>query len=340
VVGSDGVRVKCQSKITLALDSDPVLTPFLANKRSRVYYVLAIKFSEKRMSVIIITGSSSGFGLEAALSFARNGDTVIATMRDIGKAGVLLERAAAEKLELQVKPLDVTHSDTFASFVESIIEQHGQIDVLVNNAGIHRSGALEDHSEASFRQVMETNCIGPVLLTRAVLPQMRIQNNGLIIMMSSLSGVAGLPGDLPYSSSKFGLEGATEALRHEVDRWNIRVALVQAGSYKTDIMDHNLDGSSTAPPQALSDSPYRPLIEWQLKNLRDGIAESLDPKIVADLFVTIANSGSSQLRWPADPVAVKVLETMLGQNDQDRDDFLRGVAGSDWWSQGEENPPE
>ena len=292
------------------------------------------------MSVVVITGSNSGFGLEAALSFAGNGDTVIATMRDVGKAGTLLERAATEKLALQVKPLDVTHSGTFASFVESIIEQYGQIDVLVNNAGIHRSGALEDHSEASFRLVMETNCIGPVLLTRAVLPHMRKQNSGLIIMMSSLSGIAGLPGDLPYSTSKFALEGATEALRHEVDRWGIRVALVQAGSYKTDIMDHNLDESSSSPLLALSDSPYRPLIEWQLNNLRDGIADSLDPKLVADLFVTIANSDESRLRWPADPVAVKVLETMLGQNDLDRDDFLRSIAGSDWWSQGEEGPPK
>ena len=94
------------------------------------------------MSVVVITGSSSGFGLEAALAFARNDDTVIATMRDTGKAGDLLARAAIEELEVQVQPLDVTRSDTFASFVETVAEEHDRLDVLINNAGIHRSGAL------------------------------------------------------------------------------------------------------------------------------------------------------------------------------------------------------
>ena len=144
------------------------------------------------MSVVVITGSSSGFGLEAALAFARNGDKVVATMRDIGKAGTLLEQAAAEKLAVQVKPLDVACSESFDSFVESIVDEHGQLDVLVNNAGIHRSGALEDQSEEALRLVMETNCIGPLLLTKAVLPQMRKQQKGLIIMMSSLSSFSSL----------------------------------------------------------------------------------------------------------------------------------------------------
>ncbi len=290
------------------------------------------------MSVVVITGSSSGFGLEAALAFARNGDTVIATMRDTGKAGDLLARAAIEELDVQVKSLDVTRSDTFASFVESVTEEHDRLDVLINNAGIHRSGALEDMSEEAFRLVMETNCIGPLLLTKAVLPLMRSQNNGLVIMMSSLSGIAGLPGDLAYAASKFALEGATEALRLEVDRWGIRVALVQAGLFKTGIMAHNLPARSAASSEGSSHSPYRPLIEWQLNNIRDRIADASDPRIVAELFVTIANSDDSKLRWPADPMAEKVLETMLAQNDLERDEFLRNVAGSDWWSQGAEAP--
>jgi NAD(P)-dependent dehydrogenase (short-subunit alcohol dehydrogenase family) len=286
------------------------------------------------MSVVVITGSSSGIGLEAALAFARNGDAVIATMRDIAKAGDLLARASVEELEVQAQVLDVTRSDTFKSFVETVVGEHDRLDVLINNAGIHRSGALEDLSEDAFRLVMETNCIGPLLLTRAVLPYMRNQNNGLILMMSSLSGIAGLPGDLPYTASKFALEGATEALRHEVDRWDIRVALVQAGLFKTGIMAHNLTVTSSGSGESSSNSPYRPLIDWQLKNLRDRISGALDPRIVAELFVTIANSNESRLRWPADPVAEKVLQTMLAQNDMERDEFLRNVAGSDWWSQG------
>lgn len=225
------------------------------------------------MSVVVITGSSSGFGLEAALAFGRNGDTVIATMRDISKSGALLARAEAEDLSIHVKTLDVNRSESFESFVAEIIEEFGNLNILVNNAGIHRSGSLEDQSEDDLRLVMETNCIGPLLLTKAVLPQMRQQGNGLIIMMSSLSGIAGLPGDLTYSASKFGLEGATEALRHEVDRWGIRVALVQAGSYKTEIMDHNLGGTVDGSSNTTTDSPYQALTQWQLENLRDGLAD-------------------------------------------------------------------
>ena len=292
------------------------------------------------MSVIVITGSSSGFGLEAALAFAQNGDTVIATMRDVARADDLLVRAAAEKLEVHVKPLDVSESDTFDAVVEEIVREHERIDVLVNNAGIHRGGALEDIDPAELRRVMETNCLGPLLLTRAVLPIMRRQRSGLIIMMSSLSGIAGLPGDLPYAASKFALEGATEALRHEVDRWGIRVALVQGGLYKTGIMAHNLPQTSPLPEDYPAESAYRPLVEWQLANLRERMPDALEPADVAKLFVRIANSGESRLRWPADPLAEMVLATMLAQNDSERDEFLRDVAGSRWWSQGDSAPPE
>lgn len=292
------------------------------------------------MSVIVITGSSSGFGLEAALAFARNGDTVIATMRDPARAGDLLERAAVEELQVHVKPLDVSMSDSFATVVEEIVREHDRIDVLINNAGIHRGGALEDIDEADLRGVMETNCMGPLLLTRAVLPVMRMQKSGLIIMMSSLSGIAGLPGDLPYAASKFALEGATEALRHEVDRWGIRVALVQAGLYKTGIMVRNLPETTPMPENYPADSAYRPLIEWQLRNLRDRMSDALDPANVAKLFVKIAYSDETRLRWPADLLAERVLATMLAQNDAERDEFLRDVAGSGWWSRGDSAPPK
>lgn len=292
------------------------------------------------MSVVIITGSSSGFGLEAALAFARNGDIVIATVRDPKKSDGLLARAATEKLDIGISPLDVSRSDSFASFFETVADDHGRVDVLINNAGIHRAGALEDVTEADFRSVMETNCIGPLLLSRAVLPYMRRQKSGLIIMMSSLSGIAGLPGDLPYAASKFALEGATESMRHEVDRWGIRVALVQAGMYKTGIMAQNLQNSSPLPESYPPDSPYRELIEWQLNNLRARMPEALDPADVASLFVEISKSDELKLRWPADVLSEKVLGTMLAQDDSERDEFLRSVAGSDWWSRGDATAPE
>ena len=137
------------------------------------------------MAVVVLTGSNSGFGLEGALAFARNGDSVYATMRDTSKAGRLQEVAAAEQLSINIKTLDVTKPETFATFVAQVIDEAGSIDVLVNNAGILRAGAFEDISEATLRLVVETNFLGPMLLTRAVLPQMRAQANGCIIMISS-----------------------------------------------------------------------------------------------------------------------------------------------------------
>lgn len=287
---------------------------------------------------VVVTGASSGIGLEAALAFSRDGRSVIATMRDIEKATVLQSRAAAEDLDINVKQLDVARSDTFVSLIDDIVDTHGPIDVLINNAGIHRGGALEDLTIEAFRSVMETNCIGPLLLTRAVLPYMRRQKNGLVIMMGSLSGIAGLPGDVAYAASKFALEGATEALRHEVDRWGIRVALVEAGLHKTSIMTNNFFESSPLPADYPSDSPYRPLIEWQLGRAQERILEARDPALIAALFVTIANSDEARLRWPADPQAENVLATMLAQSDADRDEFLRTVAGTDWWSRGNPAP--
>ena len=287
------------------------------------------------MSVVVITGSSSGFGLHGALAFARNGDTVLATMRDVSKAGRLEKAAEAEGLSVDVRALDVTQPDTFGSFVDEVTGEMGSIDVLVNNAGVLRVGTAEDTAEETLRLVMETNFFGPVLLARAVLPHMRERRSGSIIMVSSLSGLAGLPGDFSYTASKFALEGATEAMRHEVDRWGIRVALVEAGMYATDIM------GSTASEAALPayypvDSPYRELIRSKLEAIRERRSEAFDPRTVGELFVAIARTDENRLRWPADAVAEKVLATVFAQDDAGRDRFLREVADSDWWS--EEGP--
>lgn len=292
------------------------------------------------MATVLITGCNSGFGLAGALAFARNGDHVYATMRNADKAGPLQHAAGQEGLKIHIKTLDVTQPATFAALIQQVIEETGRIDVLVNNAGILRAGAFEDLSEQAIREVMETNFFGPLLLSRQVLPQMRKQRGGYIIMISSLSGIAGLAGDVSYTASKFALEGATEALRHEIDRWGIKVALVQAALYATNIFSPGLPGDSLLPKNYPDDSPYRPLIETKLAGVRDKLPEALDPGVVGDLLVSIANSDGSQLRWPADDLSKMVLATLFGKNDEDRDAFLRGAAGTDWWSEGKNTPDE
>jgi NAD(P)-dependent dehydrogenase (short-subunit alcohol dehydrogenase family) len=261
-------------------------------------------------------------------------------MRDVTKGRQLQRTAEAENLDIRVRRLDVNQPSTFDACIDEVIGEAGGVDVLVNNAGIIRPGALEDFSEAALRGVMETNFFGPLLLTRAVLPCMRAQGHGYIIMTSSLSGMAGLPGDLPYSASKFALEGATEALRHEVDRWGIKLALVEPGMYSTAIFDDYAATDIRLPDDYPENSPYRPLVESKLREIRDRLPEAFHPRIVGELFVAIARSDGTRLRWPADPVATKVLGTMLGQDDAERDAFLRMVSGTDWWSEGKNHAEE
>ncbi len=284
------------------------------------------------MANVLITGCSSGLGLAAALAFGRNGDNVIAGVRDPGRATQLAGIAQEENLRLRLCELDVTKSETFAAVIDGINNTEGGVDVLINNAGILHPGALEDLPEQAIRQVMETNFFGALLLTRAVLPQMRERGAGTIIMISSLSGLAGLAGDVTYSASKFALEGASEALRHEVDRWGIRVALVEAGGYATALFRSGNELPDYYPPS----SPYRSLIESKLA------AEpgSLAPEQVANLLLEIAASNKHQLRWAADDIARYVLDAVHGKSDSERDEFLKGASGSDWWSEGLDAAPE
>lgn len=281
------------------------------------------------MAVVVLTGCNSGFGRAGALAFGRRGDTVYGTARSLQRAQSLLAQARLEKLDIHVKVLDLTRPDLFDDFVAEVVQQAGRIDVLINNAGVLHPGAWEDLSEADIREIMETNFFGPMLLTRAVLPQMRRQLGGCVIMISSLSGLAGLAGDVCYSASKFALEGATEALRHEVDRWGIRVALVEAGAHATNL----LPGTDALPAGYPQDSPYRPFIERKLREISRRRVSLPSPDLVGDLLPVIADGDGSRLRWPADDTAAQVIDKLLRLNDAQRDEYLREVGNSDWWSQ-------
>ncbi|QEH77122.1 SDR family oxidoreductase [Sphingomonas sp. C8-2] len=285
------------------------------------------------MRVVVVTGCSSGIGLETALAFAAAGDKVVATVRDPMRASTLRAEAQARALDVMIEPLDVTQAATFAGFVDGVVGRHGRIDVLVNNAGMLPAGAFEDIDEAGLRLVMETNFFGAALLMKAVLPVMRRQERGTIVNISSLSGLAARAGDAAYSASKFALEGLTEAVSQEVARWNVRVALVEPGSCAT-----NMLAGLAAWPVA-EDSAYRPLVEAQRAAALSGADRQASPRTVADLIVRIAASRTDQLRWPADPLASSVLATLWRGDDGDRLRFLREAADVDWWISGEERPP-
>ena len=139
------------------------------------------------MSVVLITGCSSGIGLESALAFARVGDTTVATMRDLAKADPLRRRAAEEDLQIQIERMDVCDEVSVNGTIADVVQTHGTVDVLVNNAGVSTAGPVETQSLDVAARLMDTNFWGPIRTVRAVLPGMREQGSGVIINVSSLA---------------------------------------------------------------------------------------------------------------------------------------------------------
>ncbi len=178
--------------------------------------------------VWLITGASTGFGRSLVEQAAVAGEPVIATARSVE---AIADLAGDRVLTL---PLDVTQPEQVDAAVRAGEERFGRIDVLVNNAGYGHRGVVEELSDADLMQQFDTNVFGPVRLIRAVLPGMRARRYGRIVQLSSVAGMRSRPGGGAYSGSKFALEGLSEALAQEVQRWGIKVIIVQPGPFRTD----------------------------------------------------------------------------------------------------------
>ena len=244
--------------------------------------------------VALVTGSSSGIGLLTAIELANNGFKVIASMRDLGRRVRLDQAASAAGVsdKLDVQRLDVSESAAMPALAEKLVRDYGRLDVLVNNAGFAVAGFAEDVKLDELRQQFETNFFGHVALTKAVLPVMRQQRSGHIIMVSSISGLHGAFSVSSYAASKFALEGWSESLRLEVNALGIKVVLVEPGTYKTDIWDRNahviekaLDGSS---PNRERGAKFKERVQ--------GIPKR-DPIEVARLIARIAQDPNPRLRY-------------------------------------------
>jgi len=244
--------------------------------------------------VALVTGSSSGIGLLTAIELANNGFKVIASMRDLGRRDRLDQAASAAGVsdKLDVQRLDVSESAAMPALAEKLVRDYGRLDVLVNNAGFAVAGFAEDVKLDELRQQFETNFFGHVALTKAVLPVMRQQRSGHIIMVSSISGLHGAFSVSTYAASKFALEGWSESLRLEVNALGIKVVLVEPGAYKTDIWDRNahvvekaLDGSS---PNRERGAKFKERVQ--------GIPKR-DPIEVARLIARIAQDPNPRLRY-------------------------------------------
>ena len=195
------------------------------------------------MVVVLITGCSSGFGLAAAIAFAQQGDTVIATMRNPDKAGALRAAADAVGAKLEVIQLDVTDEAAREHVVEEALARHGQIDVLVNNAGIYEAGAAEELGEASLRRHFETNVFAAFGMIHAVLPGMRKRKAGRIVNISSVVSLFAPPFEASYAATKHALDALSISIDLELQPFNVRVVQVSPGTFAT-----GLSGNAVRPP--------------------------------------------------------------------------------------------
>src|SRR5437763_8661710 len=199
------------------------------------------------MASVLITGTSKGIGLEAALVFGRAGHRVHATMRNPSQSPALAETAVREKLPITVSAMDVDVDESVREAIVAIQQAHGPIDVLVNNAGIERSGSVEELPLAEFRAVMETNYFGVIRCIQTVLPAMRARRSGCIVNVASVAGRIANSPMAAYTASKFALEALSESLAQEEKPFNVRVAIVEPGIIDT-AMARRVESAQTPSP--------------------------------------------------------------------------------------------
>jgi NAD(P)-dependent dehydrogenase (short-subunit alcohol dehydrogenase family) len=246
------------------------------------------------MAVVLITGCASGFGKLAALHFARQGDTVFATMRDPSRGEELAKTIEVEKLPVEVLKLDVTDEASVNQAVRHAVDKAGRIDVLVNNAGIGHRGPIEETDDAEMKEVFEANFFGAMRVTRAVVPHMRAQGSGRIINVSSLAGVVTPPFDGVYSASKKALEAAAEALYYEASPFGIKVSIIEPGGFQT-----NIENTRRVSRRFTEGSPYLDRAQRFDEALQRLPAAAVrdDASKVSELIYNVAQQEKPKLRY-------------------------------------------
>lgn len=253
-------------------------------------------------NVWFITGSSTGFGRELAEEALTQGHKVVATARKPETLNDLIEQ---HPQTARVVRMDVTNKDEVQTAVKEAIREFGRIDVLVNNAGYGLMGALEEPTDEQIRQQFETNLFGALNVMRAILPQMRKQQSGHILNVSSVGGFMAFPATGYYSASKFALEALSEALAAEAARHGIRVTIVEPGAFRTDFNGRSLQLPETRMKEYPATDEF---VNW-LKAM-DG-KQPGDPRKAAQAMIKVVESENPPLRLPLGEDAVTALEGKL-----------------------------
>lgn len=246
--------------------------------------------------VWLITGCASGFGAMLAQRVLDRGESVAAADKSVAALDHL---RCDDPNRLFACKLDVADPDGVRLAVDAAWARFDEIDVLVNNAGLGLGGPFEETDWRRIQRLVQVNLLGAMAVSQAVLPAMRRRGRGRIINVSSESGLFGQPMQVAYSASKWGLEGFSEALAHEVARLGVRVALVEpCGVFKTPMPERALaDAEARLDP----DSPYRPLIAGLLEKARLSLEQAQDPALVVDAVLRVADDPNPPLRTAVGP---------------------------------------
>ncbi len=246
--------------------------------------------------IAVVTGSSSGFGLEICLEMARRGYFVIATMRDTMKRTKLMNLATEQSLDtlIDIQTLDVTNHNSIKAWSQ-YMDKIGSVEVLINNAGFARGGFVEEIPIGEYRDQFETNFFGVVAVTQVIIPMMRKARKGKIINVSSISGRIAFPGISPYVASKHALEGWSESLRLEMKPFGIDVVTVEPGSFQTSIWS---TGKFVTERSLRPDSPYIQMTRKIENYIEKGVPNYDDPTLVSRLIGDIAQEEGSNFRYP------------------------------------------
>ncbi|MCE7994034.1 MAG: SDR family oxidoreductase [Roseivirga sp.] len=255
---------------------------------------------------ILITGASSGIGKATARFFQEKGWNVVATMRTPEK-----EEELTQLDKVLVTRLDVLDPDSIVSAIKEGIVNFGQIDALVNNAGYGAYGPLEAFARESIVRQFNTNVIGLLDVTRAILPHFRANGQGTIVNISSIGGKMTFPLGSLYHGTKFAVEGISEALSYELSQIGIKVKIVEPGAIATDFAGRSFDFSNDE-----SMTEYQETVAKLWAGFGNALNNASEPVVVAEVIYDAVTDGTDKLRYEAGADAVELIANRKQYDDE------------------------
>ena len=253
--------------------------------------------------VWFITGAGRGMGVDIAKAALAAGDKVVATGRDTD----IVVKALGETANLLIAKLDVTNPTGIEAAVNSAVKKFGRIDVLVNNAANFVAGFFEELTQEEIQRQLQTSLIGPMNVTRAILPVMRKQRSGHIISISSSAGLTSFEFCSAYSASKFGLEGWMQALQVEVAPFGLHTTIVNPGFFRTELLTERSTAYAHNPIKDYDERRTEQMIFWKSANGQ----QQGDPAKLARALIKIANEKQPPLRFIAGADAINTAEQVV-----------------------------